>query len=108
MTLSYMGNRGFVRRALFEEYGEAGLKPAPRRRSVWSATEELGQALSELLGHTPKDRVYLRSRWSSERLVLVLGEVHTMEDYARRIAVLRMRNGTSEPLFLRVLGDRFV
>ena len=46
-------------RALFEEYGEAGLEPALRGRSAWTVTEDLGEALR---------RTYRAAR----RLVLIL------------------------------------
>ena len=80
-------------RALFEEYGETGPEPVPRRRSAWTVTEDLGEALSQLLEQTPQDYGYLRSRWSSELLARVLGEVHTMEVHASTIRRLLPRLG---------------
>ncbi len=59
-------------RGLYEEYGEAGLKPDPRGRSPWTVTEEVVETLVELLEQRPEEYGYLRSRWSSELLALEL------------------------------------
>jgi transposase len=61
---------------LYEEYGEAGLEPASRGRTTWTVTESLTEALLQLLDETPKAYGYLRSRWSSELLALVLARNH--------------------------------
>ncbi len=80
-------------RVLFEEYGGAGLEPAPRGRSPWTVTDELGEALSQVLEQTPKDYGYLRSRWSSELLARVLSEAHALEVHASTIRRLLPRLG---------------
>ena len=59
-------------RALFEDYGVAGLAPLHRGRSDYKADDNVLKALEKLLETTPKDHGYLRSRWSSELLARVL------------------------------------
>ena len=61
-------------RALFELYGEDGLKPQPRGRCEWKADEVVLQELRTLMESTPGDHEYLRTRWSSELLAKVLFE----------------------------------
>ena len=61
-------------RTLFEEYGEEGLVPVARGRSAWSVTPALITALQTWLENSPNDYGYLRSRWSSELLALVVAE----------------------------------
>jgi putative transposase len=61
-------------RGLFEEYGEDGLAPLERGRPTWSVTPALITALKTLLENSPNDYGYLRSRWSSELLALVVAE----------------------------------
>ena len=63
-------------RALFEQYGEDGLKPQTRGRCDWKADEAILAKLESLLESSPADQGYLRSRWSSELLAKVLFE-HT-------------------------------
>lgn len=69
-------------RRLYEEFGEEGLAPSPRGREAWTVTDELGKALSEVLEKTPQDFGYLRSRWSSELLSLVLQREYALEVHA--------------------------
>jgi len=61
-------------RALFELYGEDGLKPVARGRSDWKADDGVLQELQTLLASTPAEHGYLRTRWSSELLAEVLFE----------------------------------
>ena len=61
-------------RALYEEYGEGGLKPLARGRSQWKGDATVMACLQTLLESTPRDHGYLRSRWSSELLAKVLFE----------------------------------
>jgi transposase len=59
-------------RGLYEEYGEAGLEPAPVGRSRWTVTDEVLEQLIQLLEKTPEDYGYLRASWTSELLALEL------------------------------------
>ena len=59
-------------RALYEEYGEQGLRPLERGRSEWKANDEVLEALAGLVDSSPRDHGYLRSRWSSELLAIEL------------------------------------
>jgi transposase len=59
-------------RALWLEYGLAGIAPQPRGRSDWKATDTVLQTLETLVHSTPTAHGYLRSRWSSELLALEL------------------------------------
>ena len=52
-------------RALFEHYGEDGLRPQPRGRTDYKATEAVLNRLMALVERPPQDYGYLRSRWSS-------------------------------------------
>lgn len=61
-------------RAMFELYGEDGLKPQARGRCDWKASDEVLKTLRTLMESTPADHGYLRSRWSSELLAEVLCE----------------------------------
>lgn len=80
-------------RALYEEYGEDGLKPAPRGRGPWTVTEEVCKALSSLLEKAPDDYGYLRTRWTSELLAQVLKEVHALAIHASTVRRLLPRLG---------------
>lgn len=80
-------------RGLYEEYGEEGLKPAPRGRSAWTVTETLNEAVAQLLEKTPDDYGYLRTRWSSELLARVMKEVHGIIVHASTIRRLLPRLG---------------
>jgi transposase len=80
-------------RSLYEEYGEVGLEPAQRGRSPWTVTEDLGNAVSQLLEKSPNDYGYLRTRWSSELLALVLKRTHAIEVHASTIRRLLPRLG---------------
>ena len=57
-------------RALYEEYGEQGLRPLERGRSEWKSNDEVLEALAGLVDSSPRDHGYLRSRWSSELLAI--------------------------------------
>ena len=59
-------------RALFEEYGEQGLRPLERGRSEWKANDQVLESLAALTDSSPRDHGYLRSRWSSELLAIEL------------------------------------
>ena len=59
-------------RALFEEYGEQGLRPLERGRSEWKANDKVLESLAALTDSSPRDHGYLRSRWSSELLAIEL------------------------------------
>ena len=59
-------------RSLYTDFGEHGLPPLRRGRSAWKASEDVLSALLELLQSTPRERGYLRSRWSSELMALEL------------------------------------
>ena len=59
-------------RALYEEYGEQGLRPLDRGRSEWKANEEVLGSLATLMDSSPRDHGYLRSRRSSELLAIEL------------------------------------
>ena len=61
-------------RSLFEEFGAPGLAPQPRGRSDWKANDKVLSELDNLVKSTPQEHGYIRSRWSSELLALVLGE----------------------------------
>ncbi len=80
-------------RSLYEEYGEAGLAPAQRGRRPWTVTEDLGDALAQLLEKTPDDYGYLSTRWSSELLALVLRKFHAIEVHASTLRRLLPRLG---------------
>ncbi|MCC7412023.1 MAG: IS630 family transposase [Gammaproteobacteria bacterium] len=80
-------------RALYEDYGEAGLAPEPRGRSAWTVTEALRETLSHVLQDTPEAYGYLRSRWSSGLLALVLERVHGLRVHASTVRRLLPRLG---------------
>ena len=61
-------------RSLYESYGEAGLLPQRRGREAWKTSDQTLEALAGLLGKRPQDYGYMRSRWSSELLAVVLGK----------------------------------
>jgi putative transposase len=59
-------------RALWLDYGLAGIAPQRRGRSDWKPTDTVLQTLETLLHSTPIAYGCLRSRWSSELLALEL------------------------------------
>lgn len=59
-------------RALYEQYGEGGLRPQARGRTDYKATDKVLEHLATLVEHNPRDYGYLRSRWSSELLAAEL------------------------------------
>jgi transposase len=69
-------------RALWEAYGEEGLKPVYGGRPVRTMRTEVRQALKQLLHSSPQDYGYLRSRWSSELLARVLKRQFGIEVHA--------------------------
>lgn len=72
-------------RALFEQYGQAGLASQPRGREDWKADDKVLKALEKLCEEEPRDHGYIRSRWSSELLALVLCERTGVEVHATTI-----------------------
>ncbi len=92
-------------RGLYEEYGEEGLAPLERGRTRWTVTDALNEALSKLLNKSPNDYGYLSTRWSSELLALVLGEVHGIGVHASTIRRLLPRLGfvwrRARPILIR-------
>jgi transposase len=72
-------------RSLYEDFGEHGLAPLRRGRSAWKASDDVLTALTELLQSTPRDRGYLRSRWSSELLALELRRITGVEVHATTV-----------------------
>ena len=82
-------------RSLYESYGEEGLVPQPRGRPEWKTSEAALTALAQLLDSTPHDHGYLRSRWSSELLALVLHKQIGLEVHATTVRrwLKRLRYG---------------
>lgn len=82
-------------RTLFEDYGEAGLRPLPRGRTDYKATTAVMAQLAELVDGTPQDYGYLRSRWSSELLARELRRQWKVEVHATTIRrwLSRLRYG---------------
>ena len=72
-------------RALYEDFGEQGLVPLRRGRIAWKASDDVLEALVELLQSTPRERGYLRSRWSSELLALELRQITDIEVHASTV-----------------------
>ncbi len=72
-------------RALYEEFGEEGLRPLDRGRCEWKACEEVFAALEALVGCSPEDHGYLRSRWSSELLAVELQRQTGIEVHATTV-----------------------
>ena len=80
-------------RGQFEEFGEQGIAPQARGRTDWKASDALLEELGALVRMSPRELGYLRSRWSSELLVVELEkrqgiEVHasTVRRWLRRLA----------------------
>ena len=61
--------------------------------SPWTVTEELGDALAQLLEQSPNDYGYFRTRWSSELLAMVVAEVYCIEVHASTVRRLLPRLG---------------
>ncbi len=72
-------------RALYEEFGEDGLRPLERGRSEWKACDEVLAALAALIDSSPEDHGYLRSRWSSELLAMELQHQMVIEVHATTV-----------------------
>lgn len=72
-------------RALYEEFGEDGLRPLDRGRSEWKACDEVLAALAALVESYPQDHGYLRSRWSSELLAMELQHQTGIEVHATTV-----------------------
>lgn len=72
-------------RALFEQYGEDGLRPQPRGRADYKATEAVLSNLLTLVEQSPQDYGYLRSRWSSELLAIELSRQLNVRVHATTI-----------------------
>jgi len=72
-------------RALFEQYGESGLRPQPRGRTDYKATEAVLNKLMELVECSPQDYGYLRSRWSSELLAIELSRQLRVQVHATTV-----------------------
>lgn len=72
-------------RSLYESYGEDGLVPQPRGRTDWKASAAVWSALRQLLAGTPRDHGYLRSRWSSELLAVVLHRQSGLQVHATTV-----------------------
>lgn len=82
-------------RSLYETYGEDGLVPQRKGRTDWKASDEALSVLSQLLESTPNEHGYLRSRWSSELLALVLHKQIGLEVHATTVRrwLKRLRYG---------------
>lgn len=85
-------------RERFEDYGVQGLAPARRGRMDYKADDKVLKRLNKLLATTPRQRGYLRSRWSSELLAKELardGGVHvhatTIRRWLKRLAYVWRR-----------------
>ena len=72
-------------RALYEEFGEYGLRPLDRGRSEWKACDEVLATLAALVDSSPEDHGYLRSRWSSELLAMELQRQTGIEVHATTV-----------------------
>lgn len=70
---------------LFEDYGVQGLAPLRRGRSDYKAHDKVLEALEKLLDTMPQDHGYLRSRWSSELLAVVLKQCTGVSVHATSI-----------------------
>ena len=91
--------------SLYETYGEDGLRPQARGRSDWKATEEVLSMLESIAREDPRERGYLRSRWSSQLLAMELESRSGVEVHAttvrRWLARLRFRYRRARPTTLR-------
>jgi transposase len=72
-------------RSLYEMYGEDGIVPQRRGRVAWKTCDNALSELKVLLERRPGDYGYLRSRWSSELLALVLRTQARIEVHATTI-----------------------
>lgn len=80
-------------RALYEQYGEAGIQPERRGRQPWTLTRQAIATVVELLGRAPEEYGYLRSRWSSELLAQVLRQQYAVKMHASTLRRLLPRLG---------------
>ena len=82
-------------RALFEQYGEDGLRSQQRGRTDYKATTAVMECLSRLVDATPQDYGYLRSRWSSELLARELQRQLKLQAHATTVRrwLARLRYG---------------
>ena len=72
-------------RALYEEYGEQGLRALDRGRSEWKANDEVLESLAALTDSSPRKHGYLRSRWSSELLAIELQRRTGLQIHATKV-----------------------
>jgi len=77
----------------YNEGGVAALRSAPRGRPATTVTDELADALQQLLLETPQAWGYLRSTWSSELLAVALAEHHGFDVHASTVRRLLPRLG---------------
>ena len=78
-------------RALFEDYGEEGLRPLERGRRHWKSSDKALDALAKLLQSQPQDHGYLRSRWNLlDFLVVVSGLSSFLPGEAANLSGVRM------------------
>lgn len=84
-----------IGRSWYESHGEEGLVPQARGRPEWKASAAALTALTQWLESTPNDPGYLRSRWSSELLALVLHKQIGLEVHATTVRrwLKRLRYG---------------
>jgi transposase len=61
-------------RSLFEQFGVQGLERQRPGRADWKADDKVLSELDNLVKSTPKEHGYIRSRWSSGLLAVVLAE----------------------------------
>ena len=73
-------------RGQIEEFGDQGIAPQARGRRDWKASDELLAALGMLVGMSPRELGYLRTRWSSE---LVAVELEKRKDIAMHASTIR-------------------
>jgi len=71
--------------------GAQGLSRGPRGRRAWTVGEPLVERLRELLASNPQALGYLRSRWSSELLSVVLRERYGLPVHASTLRRLLPR-----------------
>lgn len=72
-------------RALYEQFGQAGLEPQVRGRQDAKANDKLLKVLEKLCEGSPQQYGYLRSRWSSGLLAEVLFERTGVDVHATTI-----------------------
>ena len=72
-------------RALYEQYGEDGLRPQARGRSDYKATAAVLKHLTALVEGSPQDYGTVRSRWSSELLAIELSRQLTIQVHATTV-----------------------